>query len=90
MVKGGSWLLIMDRKKGEVLCPMDVLMEDIQMVTMRENDTREGENTSKQLNFILFGKVWPEEDDNLTAILLTCIAITLTGFCQRDVIVNSS
>lgn len=59
MVKGGSWLLVMDRKKGEVLCPMDVLMEDIQMVAMRENYTREGENTSKQLNFFLFGKVWP-------------------------------
>lgn len=41
MVEGGSGLLIMDRKKGELLCSMDVLMEDIQMVAMREGYTRE-------------------------------------------------
>lgn len=89
MVKGGSWLLIMDRKKGEVLCPMDVLMEDIQMVAMRENYTRE--RVKIQANsWTFFGLVrFGLEDDNLTAILLTCIAITM-GFCQRDVIVNSS
>lgn len=31
----------MDRKKVEVLCSMDVLKEDIQMVAMRVDYTRE-------------------------------------------------
>lgn len=42
-MNGKRWKLAFNygQKKGEVLCPMDVLMEDIQMVAMRENYTRE-------------------------------------------------
>lgn len=38
----------MDRKKVEVLCSMDVLKEDIQMVAMREDYTRERVKKNRQ------------------------------------------